>query len=129
MVFNRRKLLGDRASLGRWGEKQGEKFLRRSGLKPLARNYSCKLGELDLVMVAPDRTVVFVEVRSRSDETFGPPEATVTAAKRERLTRAARHFLATHRIEDRPLRFDILTVILGPSGPPRICHYENAFVP
>ena len=129
MVFNRRKLLSDRARLGRWGEKRGERFLRRNGLKTLARNYACKLGELDLVMVAADRTVVFVEVRSRADETFGPPEATVTRAKRERVMRAARHFLATHRIEDRPLRFDVLTVILGPSGPPEIRHYENAFVP
>jgi Holliday junction resolvase-like predicted endonuclease len=45
------------------------------------------------------------------------------------VSKAARHFLAAHRIEDRPLRFDVITVILGHRGPPQIRHFENAFVP
>jgi len=121
--------LGDRARLGRWGERRCERFLKKKGLTTLARNYSCRSGELDLVMVDPDRTIVFVEVRSRADETFGPAEDTITPAKRQRLIRAARYFLATHQIEDRPLRFDIVTLILGPRGSPQIRHYESAFVP
>jgi len=129
MILNRRRLLSDRARLGRWGERRCERFLRNKGLRTLIRNYSCKLGELDLVMVAGDGTLVFVEVRSRADEQFGPAEATVNSAKRERVSRAARHFIAAHRIEDRPLRFDIITLILGRRGPPQIHHYENAFIP
>ena len=80
-------------------------------------------------MVDGHGTIVFVEVRSRADESFGPVEATVTLAKRKRVSRAARHFLAVHRIEDRPLRFDVVTLVLGRRGAPRIRHYENAFVP
>jgi len=129
MILNRRRLLSDRASLGRWGEKRCERFLRSKGLRTLIRNYSCKLGELDLVMVDGDGTLVFVEVRTRAGEKFAPVEATVNATKRERVSRAARHFIATHRIEDRPLRFDIITLILGHRGPPQIHHFENAFVP
>ena len=129
MILNRRRLLSDRARLGRWSERQCERFLRNKGLRTLTRNYFCKLGELDLVMVDGDGTIVFVEVRSRANEDFGPPEATITPAKRERLKRATRHFLTVHKIEDRPLRFDIITLVLGPSGPPQIRHYENAFVP
>ena len=125
----RRRLLNDRARLGRWGERRCERYLRNKGLRTLARNYSCKVGELDLVMVDTDGTVVFVEVRSRADESFGPAEATVNAAKRQRVARAARHFLAVHRIEDRPLRFDVVTLVLGRHGPPQIHHFENAFVP
>jgi putative endonuclease len=125
----RRRLLNDRARLGRWGERRCERFLQNKGLRTLIRNYSCKLGELDLVMVAGDGTLVFVEVRSRADEQFGPAEATVTPAKRERVSKAARDFLAAHRIEDRPLRFDVITLILGHHGPPQIRHYERAFVP
>jgi putative endonuclease len=125
----RRRLLDDRARLGRWGERRCERYLRNKGLRTLARNYSCKVGELDLVMVAPDGALVFVEVRSRADERFGPAEATVTPAKRARVARAARHFLAVHQIEDRPLRFDVVTLILGRHGPPQIRHYERAFVP
>jgi len=125
----RRRLLKDRARLGRWSERHCERFLQNKGMRTLIRNYSCKLGELDLVMVTGDGTLVFVEVRSRADERFGPAEATVTPAKRERVSRAARHFLAAHRIEDRPLRFDVITLILGHRGRPQICHFENAFVP
>ncbi len=129
MFLIRRRLLHDRARLGRWGEKRCERFLQNKGMRTLIRNYTCKLGELDLVMVAADGTLVFVEVRSRADETFGPAEATVTPAKRERVSKAARHFIAAHRIEDRPLRFDVITLVLGHRGPPQIRHYENAFVP
>ena len=125
----RRRLLNDRARLGRWGEKRCERYLRNKGLRTLTRNYSCKVGELDLVMVDADGTLVFIEVRSRADERFGPAEATVNSAKRARVARAARHFLAVHKIEDRPLRFDVVTLILGRRGPPEIRHYENAFIP
>jgi len=129
MFLIRRKLLKDRARLGRWSERRCERFLHKKGLRTLTRNYTCKLGELDLVMVAADGTLVFVEVRSRADEQFVPVEASVTPAKRERVERAARHFIAAHRIEDRPLRFDVITLVLGRRGSPQIRHYENAFVP
>jgi putative endonuclease len=129
MILNRRKLLSDRARLGRWSERRCEQFLKNKGLRTLTRNYSCKLGELDLVMVDPDGAIVFVEVRSRTDEEFSPPEATITAGKRERLTHAVHYFLAAHKIENRPLRFDIITLVLGRRGRPQIRHYENAFVP
>ena len=129
MFLIRRRLLKDRAKLGRWSERRCERFLKNKGLRTLTRNYSCKLGELDLVMVAGDGTLVFVEVRSRVDEQFTPVEATVNSAKRERVSRAARYFLAVHKIEDRPLRFDVITLVLGHRGPPQIRHFENAFVP
>jgi putative endonuclease len=115
--------------LGRWGERRCERFLQNKGLRTLIRNYSCKVGELDLVMVDTDGTLVFVEVRTRADENFGPAEATVNATKRERVSQAARYFIAAHRIEDRPLRFDVIILILGHRGPPQIRHYPNAFVP
>ena len=129
MLLNRRKLLADRKRLGRWGEKQGEKFLKSKGLKTLARNFSCKTGEIDLIMVDGDGSIVFVEVRTKADESFGPPEESITQPKRARLLRAARYFLAAHKIEDRPLRFDVVTVVLGQVGRPQIRHYQNAFVP
>lgn len=129
MILNRRRLLRDRTRLGRWGEKRCERFLQNKGLRTLIRNYACKVGELDLVMVDTDGTLVFVEVRSRADEQFVPAEATVNSAKRERVAKAARFFIAAHRIEDRPLRFDIITLILGHRGPPQIRHFESAFVP
>jgi putative endonuclease len=128
-LLNRRKLLSDRKLLGRWGEKQCEKFLRRKGFKKLARNFSCKTGEIDLVMVDCDRSIVFVEVKTRADESFTPAENVVTYAKKIRMNRAARYFIASHNIEERPFRFDVVTVVLGQAGPVQIKHYENVFVP
>jgi putative endonuclease len=129
MLLNRHKLLADRQRLGRWGEKRGEKYLKNKGLRTLARNFSCKTGEIDLVMVDADGTVVFVEVRSKADESFSPPEESIMQPKRARLMRAARYFLATHKIEDRPFRFDVVSIVLGRTGREQIRHYQNAFVP
>jgi putative endonuclease len=128
MLLNRRKLLADRKLLGRWGEKRCERYLKNKGLKSLARNFSCKAGEIDLIMVAPNRAIVFVEVKTRADENLTPVESVITSAKKAKLSRAARYFLAAHNIENRPYRFDVVTIVLGRAGPARIKHYENAFV-
>ena len=101
----------------------------RKGLKKLARNFSCKAGEIDLIMADTDGAVVFVEVKTRADEGFEPTESAITAAKKARLLRAARYFLTIHNIEKRPFRFDVVTIVLGKSGREQIRHYENAFVP
>ena len=79
-------------------------------------------------MVDRDGTIVFVEVKTRADETFGAIEDVITTAKKTRLYRAARHFLAVNNIEDRPLRFDVVAVLIGETGP-EVRHYENAFTP
>ena len=129
LLLNRNKLLADGKLLGRWGERRCERFLVRKGLRKLARNYSCKTGEIDLVMVDSDGAIVFVEVKARADESFEPVESVVTFAKKAKLLRTARYFLASHNIEDRPCRFDIVTLVLGQAGRPKIKHYENAFVP
>jgi len=129
LLLNRHKLLVDREVLGRWGEKRSQRFLKRKGLKTLTRNFSCKTGEIDLIMVDTDRTIVFVEVRTRADETFGSAESSITSAKKARLIRTARYFLTTHDIDDRPFRFDVVTIVLGPKGTPQLRYYKNAFVP
>jgi putative endonuclease len=129
LLPNKRRLLADRELLGRWGEKRCEKFLKRKGLKTLTRNFSCKTGEIDLVMVDSDGTLVFVEVKTRANEDFSTSESAVTPAKKTRMLRTARFFLATNNIENRPFRFDVVTIVLGEKGPEQIRHYESAFTP
>jgi putative endonuclease len=129
LLGKRQRLLKDKKLLGRWGERRCERFLKRKGLKTLVRNFSCSSGELDLVMVDRDATIVFVEVKTRADESFGPVESVITVSKRAKAVRAARYFLTMYNIEGRPLRFDVVTIILGQSGRPRIRHYDSAFVP
>lgn len=128
LLLNRGKLLADKKKLGRWGEKRCEGFLKKKGFKRLTRNFSCRGGEIDLIMVDSEGAVVFVEVKTRADETFEATESAITPAKKARLKKAARYFLATHNIKDRPFRFDVVTIVLGQKGRPQIRHYENAFV-
>lgn len=92
---------------GRAGEELAERFLVRRGLTVLARNVRCRGGEIDLVCL--DRgTVVFVEVRLRSNPRFGGAAASITATKRQRIVLAARWWLAGagRRHAERPCRFD-----------------------
>jgi putative endonuclease len=127
-IFNRKKLLADRYALGRWGERQCEKFLRKKVLKTLTRNFSCKAGEIDLIMVDSDRSIVFAEVKTRTDEEFSPTESVITTPKMDKMAHTARYFISSYDIENRPYRFDVVTVTLGQRGPAEFRHYKNAFV-
>jgi putative endonuclease len=80
---------------GREAEDAALRFLERQGLKLLERNYSCRFGEIDLVMRDGPATV-FVEVRLRASSAFGGARESITAAKRARLLAAARHYLSAH---------------------------------
>ena len=127
--LNRSRLLSDRRRLGRWGEKRCEKYLKKKGFRKLAGNFSCKSGEIDLVMVDGEGTVVFVEVKTRADESFGPAEAVITQGKKMKLTRTGRYFLSSHDIADRACRFDVVVIVVGHDGREEIRHYENVFIP
>ena len=127
-LLNRNKLLANRKLLGRWGEKRSEKFLKRKGLKLLARNFLCKTGEIDLIMVNDNGAIVFVEVKTRADESYTDIENAITSSKKNKLFRTCRYFLASYDIENRPYRFDVVSIVLGQKGPVQIRHYENAFV-
>jgi putative endonuclease len=93
---------------GEPAEELAAAFLEREGLRILERNYRCKLGEIDLVAKSGS-TTVFVEVRARASEAFGGAAASITAAKRGRIIRAARHYLARHQSEP-ACRFDVVLV-------------------
>jgi putative endonuclease len=123
----REKLLSDPRLLGQWGQKQCEKFLKKQRYKTLTQNFSCSSGEIDLIMTAGDGTVVFVEVKTRADEKFADAEAAITSAKKHRMTKAANLFVKKYKLENHPLRFDIVIVLLDKKGKPDIRHYENAF--
>jgi len=118
----------DRRARGDAVETAALAFLEANGLRLLARNASARGGELDLVM-ADGRAIVFVEVKSRRDEDFTPAVRAVTTHKKKMLYRTAKCFLRQYHLLDRPLRFDVVTVILGRTGSPEIRHYRNAFVP
>ncbi|UXC36172.1 YraN family protein [Cupriavidus gilardii] len=106
---------------GERAEARALAYLQGQGLALVVRNYRCKGGELDLVMRAPDGTLVFVEVRSRSSDAFGGALASITTTKRQRILQAANHYLAT--LDHAPrCRLDVVAI-----GPRRLEWLRDAF--
>ena len=98
------------SEVGAWAENEAQSYLETHGLKIVKRNYRCRSGEIDLVMLDGD-LIVFVEVRYRASNHFGAGFETVTSAKRRRLIAAASSFLARHRrFSKRCCRFDVVSV-------------------
>ena len=128
----RKRLLSDRRKLGRWGESRCEKFLKKQGYRFVARNFSCKYGEIDLIFMSAANSapgLVFVEVKTRRNERFRKAQEAVGCHKRRRIGFTAKHFIQQYQIKDKSLRFDVVAIILGDKGTPQIRHYKNAFVP
>lgn len=85
------------------------RFLEKQGLVLVCRNYLCRLGEIDLIMLDCDQFLVFVEVRFRRQARFGGAIASVTYHKQRKLRLAASHFLITHRaFSHYACRFDVI---------------------
>ena len=80
----------ERKAIGQLGEELALAHLLANGLKPLIRNYRCKMGELDLVMMERE-TLVLIEVRCRSNKDYGGAAASVDWQKQRRLILAAEH--------------------------------------
>lgn len=90
-------------------EQRAREELERAGLKLLARNYTTRYGELDLIMRDGD-TVVFVEVRHRLRAGYGDAAMSITAAKQAKLVQTAQLWLAAHpQSAQRACRFDVVT--------------------
>lgn len=81
-------------------------FLKQQGLILLTQNYSCRFGEIDLIM-RDKRTLVFVEVRLRSNPHFTSAAESIHHFKQQKLIRAAQHYLQTHD-PNAPCRFDVV---------------------
>ncbi len=98
-----------RQRLGAEGERWAEKYLRRQHYLILQRNYRCPSGEVDLVAL-DGQTVVFIEVKTRTQGGFGSPLEAVDVRKQRQIRRAAQYYLSVHRLHDRNARFDVVGV-------------------
>ena len=110
---------------GKLGEQIGEDYLKQRGYQIIGRNVRSPLGEIDLV-ASHRGTLVFVEIKTRRDQTFGYPEEAVDERKKKQLVRLASWYLAQHPKARPSVRFDVLSIQLG-DGEPNIRLIENAF--
>lgn len=112
---------------GRRSEQRALHYLLRRGAQLLARNYRCRQGEIDLIVQDGDATV-FVEVRYRNSRRFGGPKASITHAKRQRIIKAAKHYLAANpAAADGACRFDVVSMEQGAHGNTCIEWLQDAF--
>lgn len=100
--------------------KQAEDFaccyLKSKGLNLIARNYTCRLGEIDLIMHDKDM-LVFIEVRYRQHQQYGHSLETVDAGKKNKLIKTAEHYLQYNpKLAEIPCRFDVFGISPGKSN-------------
>jgi len=121
-----------RNDTGPRGERIAARHLKSNRYRILARNLRNRFGEVDLLAEAPDgRTLVIVEVKSRQlrpgDDATTRPEVHVNTAKQRKLAALATQIARTHRLTDRPIRFDVIGVDIPPAGKAIVRHHEGAF--
>jgi len=116
-----------RHDLGKRGEDLAAAYLRKLGYRIIARREKVLRGDLDIIAL-DDRTVVFVEVRTRSDTLHGHPADTIDRRKQRRIATLANAYIRRHRLEDCRVRIDVVTVTLaGADGQPDVEHFQDAF--
>ena len=114
-----------RQALGADGEDTACRVLVDRGYRILTRRYRTRVGEIDVV-ARQGECIVFVEVKTRRDGSFGDPAAAVTAEKQRRLAVMAADYLARHRLERAPARFDVVGITVTTR---RVDVFVDAFRP
>jgi putative endonuclease len=117
--------------LGRRGEDAALRRYEQAGYRLVARNWRCRLGEIDLVL-ARGTTLVVCEVKARRGSGLGGPFEAVGVRKREKLRRLAQAFLLSEARSAAPsaaidLRFDVASVTVGMGGHVSVHVFEDAF--
>ena len=108
--------------MGGAGEKRAVKYLKGKGYKILKTNFKINIGEIDIIAADRD-TLVFVEVKTRTQETFGRPSDAVDRIKRAKYVKVAQAYLVKNYGKTDVLsRFDVIEIENG-----QINHIENAF--
>ncbi len=104
----------DTKKLGKQAEELVCHYLQKQKLKLVARNYSCRYGEIDLIM-HDQATLVFIEVRYRQNSYFGSSLETINVTKQNKVIKTAEYYLLTHHLSEKTAcRFDVVGVKPSP---------------
>lgn len=112
--------------IGEKGEKAAIRYLENKGYDILCTNWKCKMGEMDIVAMDAG-TLVFVEVKTRTNISIGLPEDAVGAKKRKKYECMAAMYLQDHDYCDMGVRFDVIGILVINGKRALIRHHSNAF--
>ncbi len=115
-------MLLNKNNAGLEAEKLAATFLAARGLKLVTQNYHCRFGEIDLIMKDAS-TLVFIEVKLRSNSQFGGAASSITPQKQQKLIRTAQYYLQQHG--DCDCRFD--AILMDKANLQHIEWIRNAF--
>ena len=116
----------NRQEVGKLGEKEARKFLKKRGYRIRETGFRCPHGEIDIIAQRKD-WLVFVEVRTKSNLDFGTPEESITKAKKKKLISLALTYTSTHQDLPSLWRIDVVAIELDDKGKlKRIELIENA---
>jgi len=113
-------------ALGKQGEAIAVHYLQQRKYTIIEQNFRCKCGELDII-AREGKVTVFVEVKTRKNLSYGPPQLAVTPFKQRQISKAALFYLAQKKIQGTNARFDVIAILLGNNEVPQIDHIINAF--
>jgi putative endonuclease len=113
---------------GHWAETIACQYLESQQLTCVLRNYRCRAGEIDLIML-DNKVLVFVEVRYRRQSSYGSPTETIQRRKQQKIYRAATHYLInTAQYDKVSIRFDVVGIQMAGTTP-QIDWIQHAFYP
>jgi len=111
--------------LGSEGESVALQFLKKQGYTIIQRNFKTQIGEIDII-AKDGETIVFVEVKTRKNDTFGAPYESVNTAKRQKMKNVALLYLKKQK-KELPARFDVISINCLRNGQKDIRHIRDAF--
>ena len=106
---------------GAFGEDLATNYLIKNKYKIIARNYSCAMGEVDIVAL-DKKTLVFIEVKTRTSQVFGLPREAVNKPKQRHIVKTAQYFRQEYDVFSLEMRFDVIEIL-----DEKINHIKNAF--
>ena len=113
-------------AFGKSGEEAAARYLKSKKFRIIQRNFRFFRGEIDII--AYDRkTLVFIEVKTRKSNEFGPPEEAVTHSKQRQIKRVAKGFIAKNHLREVKCRFDVLSLSFDEKNGYKINHIQDAF--
>ena len=95
--------------IGKIGEDIAVRYLQEQGYLIVERNFQCKQGEIDII--AKDKEeIVFLEVKTRTNESYGKPKEAVNVTKKKHIYNSAGYYVYLQHLENKPIRIDVIEI-------------------